>query len=64
MTLTYTGEGRVLVGIPDTDLTDDDIAAIAASRNVTPAQLRKVLADSGLYAASKSTKKEPTEPEA
>lgn len=51
--LTYTGDGRFLVGIPATDLTDDEIGILAAKRGVTPAQLRKTLIESGLYVAGK-----------
>lgn len=55
--LTYTGD-RFIVGIPAHDLTDDEIAAIAAKRNTTPAALRKTLTESGLYSSGKVPAKE------
>lgn len=47
--IAYIGKGRFMVGIPDTDLTTADVAALAKSRHTTPAQLRKQLIESGLY---------------
>lgn len=46
----YVGKGRFIVGIPAEDLTDEDIAKLAAKRGVKPADLRKQLEESGLYA--------------
>lgn len=56
MTLRYSGDGRYLIGIPDTDLTDEDIKALAEKRGQTPAQLRKSLLDSDLYTEEKDKK--------
>jgi hypothetical protein len=50
MNLTYTGKGRAVVGIPATDLTDDELAALAKRRNVKAADLRRDLIASGVYA--------------
>jgi len=46
----YVGKGRFVIGIPDRDLTDEEIEALAAKRGKKPAELRKELIESGLYA--------------
>jgi len=46
----YVGKGQFIVGIPADDLTDEQIEALAAKRGVKPAELRKELIESGLYA--------------
>lgn len=49
MSLIYTGKGRAIVGIPTTDLTDDEIAALAKRRGKAAAELRRDLLASGIY---------------
>lgn len=50
----YVGKGRFIVGIPADDLTDEQVDALAAKRNVKPADLRKDLIASGLYAGKEA----------
>ena len=54
MDLKYVGKGAFTHGIPDTDLTKEDIERLAADRGVSPAQLRKDLIASGLYAGKEA----------
>ena len=57
MTLKYRGgDGRYLIGIPDTDLEDEDVKRLAEDRGITPAAFRKELLESGLYSEKKDTK--------
>lgn len=49
--LAYIGDGRFTHGIPDTDLSADDIAALAEAKGKKPAELTKELVESGLYKA-------------
>lgn len=54
--LVYIGDGRFLPGIPATDLSAAQIAAIARDRGQTPGYLRAWLVTSGLYAPARSAK--------
>lgn len=56
MSLKYTGKGRHIVGVPATDLTDDEIADLAKRRDLDPAELRKDLIASGVYAPKEKGK--------
>lgn len=55
MSLIYIGKGRAVVGIPATDLTDDELAALAKRRNRK--DLRRELVESGVYAENVKEKK-------
>ena len=59
--LAYVGEGQFLTGIPATDLTAADIAAIAEQRRTTAADLFKALVGSGLYSPKQPAKPAPAE---
>ena len=51
--LTYIGRGRFVVGIPATDLTAADIAALARDRGESTNSLRARLIASGCYIPSR-----------
>lgn len=57
--LVYVGP-RHLVGIPATDLTAAEVAALAEQRGVAAAELRSILVRSGLY-SPKPPSKAPAE---
>lgn len=59
--LIYVGDGRFLTGIPDTDLTAAEIAALADQRHTTAADLFKALVGSGLYSPKQPAKPAPAE---
>jgi hypothetical protein len=48
--LKYVGDGRAIVGIPADTINAATLEALAAKRGRKPAELRKELVDSGLYA--------------
>jgi len=51
--LTYIGRGRFIVGIPATDLTAAQVAALARKRGEQPSALRARLIASGCYIPSR-----------
>ena len=53
--LTYIGRGRFIVGIPATDLTAAQLAALAAKRGESIVKLRARLIASGCYTTSRRT---------
>jgi hypothetical protein len=52
----YVGKGQALVGIPNTDLTAAEVAALADQRGVAADELEALLVRSGLYAAKPPSK--------
>lgn len=54
--LRYVGEGRALVGIPTTDLTAAEVAALAEQRGVDAAEFGALLVRSGIYSAKPPSK--------
>lgn len=66
MALTYVGNGAAIVGIPASDLSNEELSDIAARENLSLAELEGLLIKRGLYksaskASAKSAPKEKDE---
>lgn len=61
--LLYVGGGEFVHGIPDTNLSADELAAVAAKRGYEPSDLAAELVERGLYAAGPAMPAPAAKPE-